>query len=205
MPRGAVSTGRWASYQVFLAPVNWRLESGDRFEANIVPQGERLVKPFEVTQGINIPPGAYHFVRYRLELETAARRKLSGQLTWRFGGFYDGHLHQFQVEGAWKPLPTLIFELEGEHDIGRLPVGSFTESLVGVRALINFSPDLTLSSFIQYDTESRILGSNTRLRWTFNPAGDLFVVYNHNLRDLDSRLRLESNQLLVKAQYSFRY
>ena len=28
-------------------------------------------------------------------------------------------------------------------------------------------------------------GTNTRLRWTFNPLGELFVVYNHNLRTRD--------------------
>ncbi len=199
------SAGRWESYQVFLAPINWRLESGDRFEANVIPQGERLVAPFEVADGVSVPPGSYQFVRYRLETEFAVRRALSGQLTWRFGGFYDGHLHQFEVEGAWKPGPGLILELNGEHNIGRLRGGSFEETLVGLRVLLSFSPDLTLSSFVQYDTESRIVGSNTRLRWTFDPAGELFLVYNHNLQDLSSRLRLESNQLLVKAQYTLRY
>lgn len=61
--------GRWESYRVFLAPVNWRLESGDRFEFNVVPEGERLVAPFEVAPGDTIPPGRYHHVRYRLEAE----------------------------------------------------------------------------------------------------------------------------------------
>jgi hypothetical protein len=196
------TAGRWESYQVFLAPLNWRFESGDRIEANVIPQGERLAEPFDVADGVAIPPGAYHFVRYRLEAEFAARRTLAGQLTWRFGEFYSGHLHQFIAETAWKPTASLIFELNGEHDIGRLPDGTFDQTLLGVRGQVNFSPDLTLSSFVQYDTDSRILGSNTRLRWTFDPAGELFVVYNHNLQDLENRLRLESNQLLMKVQYT---
>jgi hypothetical protein len=29
------------------------------------------------------------------------------------------------------------------------------------------------------------LGTNTRLRWTFHPRGDLFVIYNHNVRELE--------------------
>jgi len=197
-------TGRWESYQVFLAPINWRFESGDRIEANVIPQGERLVEPFEVADSVIIQPGAYQFVRYRLEAEFAARRNIAGQLTWRFGEFYSGQLHQFQVESAWRPTPGLILELNGEHDIGRLREGRFEQTLLGLRTQVNFSPDLTLSSFIQFDTESHILGSNTRLRWTFDPAGELFVVYNHNLQDQASRLRLESNQLLVKLQYTMR-
>ena len=151
-----------------------------------------------------IPPGAYNFVRYRLEAEFAARRKLSGQLTWRFGGFYQGHLHQLIATGEFKPSANFILRVNGEHDIGRLPFGDFETTLLGVRALANFSPELTLSSFVQYDTESKSLGTNTRLRWSFDPAGDLFVVYNHNLRELTDRWRLDSNQLLVKLQYAFR-
>ena len=30
------------------------------------------------------------------------------------------------------------------------------------------------------------------------------MVYNHNLRDLDDRFQRESNELLVKLQYTFR-
>ena len=197
--------GLWQSYQVFLAPVNWRFESGDRIEANLIPQGERLTEPFEVADGVLIEPGPYDFIRGRLEVEFAARRNVAGQLTWRFGGFFHGHLHQFELEGNWKVSSTLILEANGEHDIGRLPAGNFETSLVGVRALVNISPDLTISSFIQYDTDSRSVGTNTRLRWTFDPAGDVFLVYNHNLRDLGSRWRMESNQLLAKVQYTLRY
>lgn len=195
----------WESYRVFLAPLNWRLESGDRFEANVVPQGERLSQPFEVAGGVVIPAGTYRFTRYRIEVESAAKRPLSGQVTWWFGGFYDGRLHQIQAEAAWRPSPQAGLELEVERNLGRLPEGNFNTTVVQARARLNFSPDLTLSSLVQYDTESRRWGSNTRLRWSFTPLGDVFVVYNHNLRDLDQGLRFESNQLLLKAQYTLRY
>ena len=33
--------GQWESYRVFTAPVNWLFESGDRFEFNIMPEGDR--------------------------------------------------------------------------------------------------------------------------------------------------------------------
>lgn len=197
--------GAWQSYEVFLAPLNWQFESGDRIEANIIPQGERLADPFEVVDAVTITPGPYDFVRGRVQAEFAARRRVAGQLTWQFGGFFHGHLHQFELEGNWKVSSTLILELTGEHDIGRLPVGNFDTSLIGMRLQVNASPDLTMSSFIQYDTDSKTVGTNTRLRWTFDPAGDAFLVYNHNLRDLGSRWRLESNQLLAKVQYTIRY
>ncbi len=72
------------------------------------------------------------------------------------------------------------------------------------RVLVNFSPDLQVNSFVQYDNDSRTVGMNTRLRWTFDPLGDVFVVYNHNVEDFTDRWELESNQLIVKIQYAFR-
>jgi hypothetical protein len=197
--------GHWESYRVFMAPINWRFRSGDRLEFNVNPTGERLVEPAEIG-GVTIAPGGYHWLRYRLEVGTAQKRRLYSQLTWWFGGFYDGRLDQFQWTGAWNPTPLLTIEFSGERDVARnLSAGDFTETVVGTRARINFSPDLNLASYVQYDTTTASVGVNTRLRWTFKPVGDLFVVYNHNVRDVLDRWQLESNQLLVKLQYAFRY
>jgi len=96
-------------------------------------------------------------------------------------------------------------EFSGERDVGRLSAGDFAETVVGTRARINFSSDLNVSSYVQYDTITDSIGVNTRLRWTYRPAGDLFVVYNHDVRDTLDRWQLDSNQLLVKLQYAFRY
>jgi hypothetical protein len=202
--------GRWQSYYVFIAPINWRLESGDRFEFNVIPQGERLTEPFAISEGVNIPPGSYSFPRYRLEGGLATKRKFSGQYTWRFGKFYDGTLDQIQITSSWKPSPLVIVELSGEHDIGRMPEGDFTKDVIGTRVRFNVSSNLQLNSYVQYDTDSRSLGSNTRLRWTYSAGGELFVVYNHSVRSLDSFERgrewlFDSNQLLLKVQYAFRY
>jgi hypothetical protein len=196
--------GRWESYRVFVAPVNWRLESGDRFELNVAPAGERLTEPFEIVKGIVIPPGAYNWLRYRLEVGSAAKRKLSGQATWWFGGFYTGTLDQMLLEASWTPSPLVTLLVNAERDIGRLEQGDFDLTLVGTKVRLNLSPDLQLNSFIQYDTEQRTFGTNTRLRWTFNPRGDLFVIYNHNLREIQDRWLHDANELLVKLQYTFR-
>lgn len=203
-------TGGWQSYRYFMAPINCRLESGDRFEFNIVPTGERLSAPFEVADGVTIPAAAYHFWRFRLEAGLAPKRRFNAQATWWFGRFYDGRLDQYQITGAWKPSSLVIVEFTGEHDVGRMPEGDFTEDLLTARLRVNMSPDLQLTSFWQYDTGSDALGTNTRLRWTFRPLGELFLVYNHNLRtrdpvSLQPQLAFASNQLLVKLQYAFRY
>ena len=218
--------GKWQSYRVFTAPVNWRLESGDRFELNVVPTGERLLVPFEIADGVSIPAGNYHWQRYRVEAGLAAKRRLSGQAAWWFGNFYTGRLDELSLTAAWKPTSLFIMELTATRNIGVLREGRFTQNLLGTRVRMNVSPNLQLNSYLQYDDESDRFGSNTRLRWTFSPLGDLFVVYNHNLRHdidpvtggpltqtlpvdptqrIDRRWGFASNQLLIKLQYAFRY
>jgi len=196
---------KWESYQLFTAPINWRLESGDRIEFNIVPVGECLVENFEISEGVVIPPGSYNWVKYRLESEFAAKRKVSGQVSWWFGGFYEGHLDEFELRLAWKPSETMAFEIIGKQNSADLPFGDFTQRLIGSRVKINFTTNLQLNSLIQYDNESKIWGSNTRLRWIFHPLGDLFLVYNHNVMDIEDRWVKDSNQFLLKFQYAFRY
>jgi hypothetical protein len=203
--------GRWESYRVFTAPVNWRLESGDRFEFNYAPAGERLDLPFRISDTVEIPAGSYHWTRWRLEAGLASKRKVSGQLTWWFGGFYGGSLSELSLTGTLRPSPMFIIELNAGHNVGRVPQGRFVQDVVGTRLRVNVSPDLQVSSYAQYDNESRRIGSNTRLRWSFAPQGEFFLVYNHNLdeeRDLLNRRsgwRFASNQLLTKVQYELRY
>jgi hypothetical protein len=197
--------GRWESFHWSVVPLNWLFESGDQIEVSLAPQGERLVEPFEVADGVEIGPRAYRFTRFEVDLELASHRRLSGQATWSFGGFYTGHLHQLEASARWKPSATLSLALEAEHAIGRLPEGNFTESVAGARVRVNLSPDLQINSFIQYDTESRLLGANSRLRWIIGPTAELFVVYNHNVRDRLDRWEFSSNQLLAKLQYALQY
>lgn len=196
-------SGRWESYRVFMAPVNWRFRSGDRFEFNANPTGDRPTETFAI-DAVPIGAGSYHWMRYRLEAGTAQKRRLYAQVTWWFGGFYDGKLDQLLWTGAWNPTPLITVEFTGERNVGRLANGIFRQTLVGTRVRGNLSPDLSVASYVQYDTDSDSVGVNTRLRWTFAPAGELFVVYNHNVRSILDRWQLDSNQLLIKVQYAWR-
>jgi len=197
--------GRWESYRVNVVPINWNLESGDDVEFGLTPTGERLVEPFEISDGIVIAPGTYEWRRYEFQASTASKRKLAAEVSWSTGGFYNGDLDSIELGVRWSPSAFFTFDVSTERSMGRMPGGDFTEDVVAARVEFNMSSDLTLSSYVQYDNESDSVGTNTRLRWTFRPQGDLFVIYNHNVVNHLDRWRLESNQLLVKLQYAWRY
>lgn len=196
--------GRWESYDAPITLVNWRFRSGDRVFVTLVPTGDRPLAPFEISPGVVIAPGPHTWVRRSLGFATAAKRRFATALSWGFGPFYDGELDQWDWQTVWNPTALFTVELTAERNVGRLRTGRFTQNLVGTRLRMNFSPDLSIASYAQYDTDSESVGINSRLRWTFLPVADLFVVYNHNVRSLLDRWELESNQLLVKLQYAWR-
>ena len=196
----------WESYSIFTAPIHFLLESGDRFEFNIRPVGESLREPFEIGEGVILPVGDYHYLRYRLEFETASKRAVSGEATWWFGTFYGGTLDEIDLEMSWRVTSNVILEASFEKNIADLPEGSIDQDLFGTRLQLNFSSDLQLSSFIQYDNESESVGTNTRLRWTVTPLTDLFVVYNHNLKSIrQDQWQFDTNQFIVKLSYGLWY
>ncbi|MGH9253578.1 MAG: DUF5916 domain-containing protein [Vicinamibacterales bacterium] len=197
-------SGQWETYDAQIHLVDWQFRSGDRLQVMVSPAGDRPREPFEISPGIVLAPGPYQWLRRSVAVTTARKRRFSTSLSWTAGSFYDGQLDQYEWSWAWNPTPLFTVELNSERNIGRIVSGRFTQDLVGTRVRMNFSPDLSIASYAQYDTDTDSVGINTRLRWTFLPVADLFIVYNHNVRSLLDRWELESNQLLIKLQYAWR-
>lgn len=202
--------GNVQSWSYFLAPVNVRMESGDRFEFNWYPHHETLTAPFEISPGVVLPPGNYDFTRWRIEVQSSPHRVLQGGTTTWFGKFYDGHL--IQQENYVKFAPPEAHwqaEIDLENDFARLREGSFVQRLWQLKGAYSWNPNLSLSSFIQYDTESQNVGVNTRLRWTIRPGNDFFVVWNRGwqrvIRDPhDLNLVPNSEEVVIKLRWTFR-
>jgi len=203
-PRGIVE-----SWEYFMAPVNLRFESGDRFEFNWDPHHETLLVPFEVANGVFVQPGSYDFTRWRLEAQTSEHRPLQFGFTTWFGTFYNGHLTQWENYLRWTTLRgKLQLDFDTENDFAHLPNANFVQRLWSVRAAYAWNPNLVLSSFIQYDTESENIGTNTRLRWTIKPGNDLFIVWNRGwqriLTDPHVSIIPQSDLIAIKLRWTFR-
>ena len=224
---------RWESYETVVKPFDWLLESGDQFEAGLLLQGDRPPEIFEVTDHLDLPVDSYEWARYSVGARSATKRIVSATLLFEFGKYYNGILRTIDAALAFKPSSFLTLELTAERNFGAInalpdnfepgeavlpgPFGrpepfalieqDFTEELFGARVMFNFSPDLQLSSLTQYDTQSRELGSNNKLRWTFDSLGDIFIVYNHNMvRRVDQkRWEFISSEIPFKIQYAFRF
>ncbi len=198
--------GTTESWRLFTAPFNAVTRSGEHLEANWAPQLERLDEPFEVAEGVMIPPGEYRFDRYRVEAQSSQSRPWRvGSTVW-FGEFFGGRLTQWESFVYWTFGPgKLRIELDAENDFGDLPQGDFIQRLLQWKIFYAFSPDLIVSAFTQYDSESRDLGLNTRLRWTMRPGCDLFLVWNRNWKRLllpNDTFTRDADQVVLKARWT---
>jgi hypothetical protein len=197
------------SWRIFLAPLNVETRSGDHYEANFIPQYERLFEPFEIADGVVIPPGEYRFNRARLQAESSGSRPFRAGVTYYSGGFYDGRLRQLMLSGGWTSRRgRMQLSLDTEHDFGNLPGGNFTTRLYQFNSVFAFSVSKILTANLQYDSESRNLGANVRLRWTIKPGSDLFIVWNRGWEKSPGasagQFAPQADQLLVKMRWTFR-
>jgi hypothetical protein len=204
--------GGWESYVATITPVDLLFESGDGLALSIEPQGERPDEAFDVfgspEKTVVLQPGTYTWTSYTVTGTLAAQRMFSGELSYSFGGFYDGDLQTLTADVFFKPHPVVTFQLTTERNVAKLPEGDFTQYVQGLRTELKPSPQFQLTNFLQYDNESRSLGSASRARWTFHPQGDLFVTYNqnwdHTLPNPEESWTYLTDELIVKLQYSFR-
>ena len=207
---------RWETYSVGVKPVDWLFESGERVEVSVTWEGDRPPLEFEVAPDVDIAPGRYEWSRQFVALRSAAKRWVSGELSMETGGYYTGRLETLGARLTLRPSSLFAFELTGERNTGDVMAPenesielfnkAFRQDLIGCRFEVNVSPDLQFSSLTQYDSESRELGFNSRLRWTFAPQGELFVVYNHDeIRAFNNHWQFRSSKAPLKLQYTWRF
>jgi hypothetical protein len=200
--------GKVESWRLFTAPVNWTLNSGEHVEFNYAPQFERLFEPFEIAEGVVLPPGDYRFTRWRAEVFTASKRAWKVDATWWFGSYWSGHADQLRTSFEYKLAPHFQTSLSLDQTFARLREGNFVARVFSLRANYSVSPYLTFFNLVQFDNESRDLGWQSRVRWIIKPGNEVFLVFNQGwVQDERGGVNFRSSRtgLAGKMQYTFRF
>jgi len=83
-------------------------------------------------------------------------------------------MNQYQADVTWRLSHRLNLALEGELNKGELPSGLTDILLMRGKINVFINPDFQIISYLQYDNQSRSLGMNTRIRWTYRSLLDVF-------------------------------
>jgi hypothetical protein len=138
---------------------------------------------------------------------TAARRVVAVNSTYEFGGFYDGTRLRIATDLNLRVRPGVIIYTSGEWNRVELGLGAFETRLFRVVPELQFSPWIAWVNNFQYDTQSSVLGWQSRFRWIVRPGSDLYLVYTHNWMDdpLESRLFTLDRRAATKLLYTHRF
>jgi hypothetical protein len=199
--------GRLESRTLSANPLGILWDTGEFLMITYSSEYEYLAEPFEISDGLTIAPGSYLYDRVQARFETANFRKWRFEVSSSLGTFYDGRLESYAGEFVLKPNATFQTAFSTEYVTGRLSGGKFIQRLMGLQLDYYFSPEMTLTTFTQYDNESENLGTNIRFRWTLKPGTDLFLVYNQGWNHIpDESLRLPPayDQFAIKFVYTLR-
>ncbi len=189
-----------------ITPLGLNFHNGGSLTYSLVHNFERLFRPFGIHAGVLIPTGGYSFLQHNLSFRGPANKPLTYSASYVKGGFYSGNSDQLSGSLSWRKSARLTtgFEL-GQYWV-RLKEGNFDTSRMLFRFNYSFSPYVSLLNFIQYDTDSRNIGLQSRFLWVVKPGNELYFVFNHewqeNALDRFEALRTDTR---AKVNYTFRF
>jgi hypothetical protein len=191
-------------------PVHLTMKSGDIVELTAFVDHEALSAPFAIAPSVTYPTGSYDFQRYGLDLFTSPHRKIQFTDSSYVGGYYNGHLYHQTNSLNWTPLHGKVEAgVAADNYFAHTPQGNFVEKLWQFKGALSWSPDLSLSTFVQYDNVSFDLSSNTRLRWTFRPGDDFYVIWDRtwvrSAAHPGVNLDPDAESITAKIRWTFRW
>ena len=157
---------------------------------------------------MTLPVGReYRFTRYRLQASTARRRVITVEPQVELGDFYSGDRLELRLNVDVRARPGVMFFLSSEWNRVSLTEGRFYTKLFRGVAETQFSPWISLVNNVQYDTQTAVLGWQSRFRWIVKPGSDLYFVYLHNWLDdpVHRRFSTLDRRAASKVFYTYRF
>jgi len=178
----------------------------DAFPQDMIAQV--LLQPLHLYKNIAIPAGSYRFASHQVAYTSAgaARFTYSGSFLW--GDYYAGTLKTATLTAQYRPNSNLALALNNAVNVFHLPQGDFNIALSGVQVSYAFTRFLNLTTFLQSDTaQVKAASANIRLRYTFRPDSDLYVIYNLGTRfqtlAAGNPLPVREQKFAMKLTYSW--
>ncbi|MCH7571662.1 MAG: carbohydrate binding family 9 domain-containing protein [Planctomycetes bacterium] len=184
---------------------NLETEFGDQYELQYRIVREVIDSPFEISDGIIIPVGAYDWDRWSVKYEGSRARLFRFEAELNYGDFWTGDRWDIRGEIEWRVSSQLSLGVEFEQNSVELNEGKFITRLARGRINIFFTPDISWQSFIQFDNVSDTLGINSRFRWILEPGNELFFVINQSYDVIDSRPHSGFTEVTSKIGWTFRF
>jgi hypothetical protein len=145
-----------------------------------------LLSPFDPTRIGKAPleKGTQHkWTNIGLDWISAPQHLLTYSISTRIGGYYaNGKLLSISGNVGYRIQPFVNIDFSSTYNHIQLPSpwGNNNFLLVGPKVDVTFSNKLFLTTFFQFNEQTKNINFNTRLQWRYKPVSDLFIVYTDN-------------------------
>ncbi|MFC0774166.1 DUF5916 domain-containing protein [Terrimonas alba] len=195
-------TYKFQSANLYLFPVYIIFKDNSTLEYAIYPTWEHF---FFEPLGFKVEPKKYYYTRQQLRYNSDASKKISGNISYYWGKFYDGKLDELNLGIRLAPDPKIAFTGSYQLNKSRRPgIDEADEDIVlwtiGCRLAAN--PRIQFSGFYQYNTFDKQGRWNLRGSWEFAPLSFLYVVFNESsFRDSPVRNQSFISKLTYLKQF----
>jgi hypothetical protein len=187
--------------------VGLEFENNDTMNVDYFRYYELLKAPFLIDPTVRLPVGGYDFQDVTFTYGFQNTHRLSGNATLSRGTFYNGTKTTTGFSaGRIKVTPRISFEPGTSINWVDLVQGSFTSATVSNRGTFTVTPQMFLTGLVQYNTSTKVVGTNIRFRWEYQPGSEFFVVYTDERDAIDRGVPgLRNRAFVMKANRLFRF
>lgn len=189
----------------YVMPLRLRFMSGDEFKYRLTSTYEYLSNPFNLYVDHTVIAGTYDFFWQTFSFQSAQKRRIWGSADYRFGQFFGGTRNEIKFKAGYQVMVPLFISGEMIRNDITLEESGFVANIYRLNLNILFSPDITLYSFLQYDSQSNKMGWQSRFQWILQPGREIFLVWNSIARDPFERYQLEEAGARFKVKYTVRF
>jgi hypothetical protein len=184
--------------------------SGHQLMGILRHRHEDVERGFTLATGASVPEGRYRYREGVLQYHTPPGDRIQARLRLEGGGFFDGRRRSVEFSPSW--FPSRYLALSASYRLDRARFGDrgerFDAHIARVRADVMLSPEVSIATFVQYNSELDLVEANLRFRYNPREGDDLYIVWNEgvNAARFDHnpvRPRSDERTLLVKYSRTF--
>lgn len=167
-----------------------------------------LTAPLHLYKSVAIPSGDYRYSISGFSLRSPQAHRITGTANYNWGTYYTGTIRSGGFGAEYRPNPNFDFVLNDTLNVFRLPQGNFDVDLAGLQVSYAFNRFLNATTFIQTDTaQTQAVSANFRVRYTFRPDSDIYVIYNTGTRfqalAAGNPMNVRQQKFAIKITYSW--
>ncbi|WP_257667068.1 carbohydrate binding family 9 domain-containing protein [Parapedobacter tibetensis] len=195
------STGNILEQKIAISPLSFNFIKGGKMGVSYSYNYQRIAEDFSPV-GLAIGMGTYTYNNYEIYYSSDGSRKISYDISYQTGGYFNGKLHTLDVSLAYSPKPYISLGASiGANDFEKVGIMEEDKSvnLFSFDSRFAVNPRLQFTFLYQRNTLDKSNLYNARLSWEYKPLSFVYLVFNS--REYGLLERTNEQNTIVKVSF----